>query len=180
MILQDCHVKVSVTAHELGISADTVSSIIHSVFRMSKVNSRWVPWMLTLEEKACCQQFSEENLVMIRANPENFFSRTITSGPSSWSRDQTRVHAMKTQEVPYSQEILCATISWKDHGNSFLGLRWCSAFRNSCHTRQTLLETFMLPQCWLMQEYQTERPWKVVGCFMTMHPHTSDAHCGLR
>ena len=45
-----------------------------------------------------------------------------------WSRDQTRVHAMETQGVPYSQEIFCATISRKEHGNSFLGLRRCSAF----------------------------------------------------
>ena len=42
MILQDHRVKVSVIAHELGISAGTVSSIIHSVL-MSKVSSRWVP-----------------------------------------------------------------------------------------------------------------------------------------
>ena len=37
MILQDCHVNVSVIAHELGISAGTVSSIVHSVLMMSKV-----------------------------------------------------------------------------------------------------------------------------------------------
>ena len=42
-------------------------------------------------------------------------------GPSSWSRDQTRVHAMETQGVPYSQNISCATTSHKVHGNSFLG-----------------------------------------------------------
>ena len=41
MILQDRRVKVSVIAHELGISAGTVSSIIHSVLMMSKVSSRW-------------------------------------------------------------------------------------------------------------------------------------------
>ena len=40
MILQDHDVKVSVTAHELGISAGTVSSIIHSVLMMPKVSSR--------------------------------------------------------------------------------------------------------------------------------------------
>ena len=29
---------------------------------------------------------------------------------------------METQRVPYSQEISCATISWKDHSDSFLEL----------------------------------------------------------
>ena len=36
MVLQDRRVKVSVLAHELGNSAGTVSSIIHSVLMMSK------------------------------------------------------------------------------------------------------------------------------------------------
>ena len=39
MILQDRRVKVSVIAQELGISAGTVSSIIHSVLMMSKVST---------------------------------------------------------------------------------------------------------------------------------------------
>ena len=49
MILQDRRIKVSVIAHELGISAGTVPSIIHSVLMMSKVSSRWVPGMLAPE-----------------------------------------------------------------------------------------------------------------------------------
>ena len=68
MILQDRRVKVSVIAHELGISADTVSNIIHSILMISKVSSRWMPRMLTPRQKACNQQFTEENLDMLRAN----------------------------------------------------------------------------------------------------------------
>ena len=78
VILQDRRVKVSVIAHELGISTGTVSSIIHSVLMMAKVSSPWVPRMLTPEQKACRQQFSEENLDMLRENPEKLFSRIIT------------------------------------------------------------------------------------------------------
>ena len=86
MILQDRRVKVSVIAHELGISAGTVSSINHSVLMMSMVSSRWVPGMLTPEQKACRQQFSEQNLYMLREIPENF-SKIITG-------DETRVIIM--------------------------------------------------------------------------------------
>ena len=43
MILQDHYIKVSAIAFELGISAGTVSSIIHSVLMMSKVGSQRVP-----------------------------------------------------------------------------------------------------------------------------------------
>ena len=59
MILQDCRVKVSVIAHELVISAGTVSSFLYSDLMISKVSSRWVPRMLIPEHKACRQQFSE-------------------------------------------------------------------------------------------------------------------------
>ena len=36
MILQDRHIKIGVIGHELGISAGTVSSIIHSVLMCGK------------------------------------------------------------------------------------------------------------------------------------------------
>ena len=85
MILQDRRVKVSVIAHELIISADTVSSIIHSVLVMSQVSSRWITRILTPDQKACRHQFSEENLDMLRVNPENLFSRIIIA-------DETWVH----------------------------------------------------------------------------------------
>ena len=84
MILQDHCTKVSIIAHELGISAGTVSSIIHSM--MSSVSSRWVPQILTHEQKACWQQFSKENLDMLRANPENFVSRIITWVIQRWNK----------------------------------------------------------------------------------------------
>ena len=80
IILQDRRVKISVIAHEVVILVGTVSSISHSVLMLSKVNSRWVPRMLTPEQKACSQQFSEENLDMLRANPDNFFSRITYKG----------------------------------------------------------------------------------------------------
>ena len=108
----------AVIAHELDISAGTVSSIIHSVLMTSKVSSRWVPIMLNPRQKACCQKFSEENLDMLRANPENLFSRIITG-------DETRVH----HHDPETKRVhAMKTINRKDDGKNFLGHRRCSAF----------------------------------------------------
>ena len=76
--MQDLRIKVSVIAHELGISAGTVSNIIHSVLMMSRVSSPWVPRMFIPEQKACLEQFSEECLDTLRAILENLFSRIIT------------------------------------------------------------------------------------------------------
>ena len=70
MILKDRRVRISVIAHGLGISVGTVSTIIFAVFMLSKVNSRWVSRMLTIEQNPCRQQFSEEDLDVLRANPE--------------------------------------------------------------------------------------------------------------
>ena len=39
MFLKDCRVKISVIVHVLGISAGTVSSIIHSILMLSTVSS---------------------------------------------------------------------------------------------------------------------------------------------
>ena len=77
MILQDPPVKVSVIAHELGISAGTVSCIFRSVLMMSKVSSRWVPRMVTPEQKVCRRQFNEENLDRLSANPEKSYQELL-------------------------------------------------------------------------------------------------------
>ena len=73
-----------------------------------KVSSRWVLRMLIPEQKACRQQFGEENLDIIRANPGNFFESIIT-GDETWIHyhypETKRVQAMETQGVLYSQEI---------------------------------------------------------------------------
>ena len=124
MILQDRHVKVSVIAHELGISAGTVSSNIQSVLMMSKVSSRWMPQMLTLEQKAYRQQFSGENLDMLRANSENFFSKIIT-GDETWvhhHNPETKQESMqwkhkvfptpKKFRVQLSAGKILATVFW--------------------------------------------------------------------
>ena len=86
------------------------------------------------------------------------------------------------RRVPCSQEISCATISPKDHSNSFFGLKvFC--FCNSCHTRQPLLETLVLAQCWLYASISNRNAvenCRLVSCrFMTMHPKIGDAHRGL-
>ena len=71
--MQDRRVKVSVITHELGISAGSIQ--YHPFIRR-------MPRMLTSEQKACHQQYSEENLGMLRANPENF--SIIITGNETW------------------------------------------------------------------------------------------------
>ena len=62
--------------------------------------------------------------------------------------------------------------SWQQ----FSGTQKVFCFWNSCHTRQPLLETPMLPQWWLYARISNrnivESCRLLLCCFMTMHPHT--------
>ena len=140
----------------------------------TKVSSRWVPRMLTPEQKSCHQQFSEENLDMLRANPENF-SRIITED-KTWSiimiQRPNKCPCNGSTRDPLLPKISCSRISRKDHGNNFLGSKvFC--FWNSCHTRHPLLDTPMLHEWWLYARISNRNAVEscpLVSCsFMTMH-----------
>ena len=91
---------------------------------------------------------------------------------------EKRVHAMETQGFPYSQEISYATISWKDHGTQKVFCFW-----NSRHTRQTLLETPVLPHWWLyariLNRNALESCRLVHWSWQCTRSYTSHAHRGL-
>ena len=70
---------------------------------------------------------------------------------------------METQWVPYSQEISCATISRKDHGNSFLGLIRYSAFGIHATQDNHYWRHLCFHNGGFTREYQTETSLKVVG-----------------
>ena len=123
--MQDRRVKVSVIAHEHGISAETVFSVIHSVFMMPKVSSRWVPRMFNPEQEAYQQQFSEENSDILRANSENFFSR-INTGNETRHDSETKEEPMewKHKEFPTPKKFrvqqppgkIMARVVWDSEG----------------------------------------------------------------
>ena len=123
--------------------------------------------MLTPGHKACHQQFSEENLDMLRADPENFFSRIIT-GDETWMHyhdPETKQEPMqwKHKGSPTPKKFRVQQSAGKITATGFLGLRRCSAF--GIHATQD--EHYWRHLCFhnggFTQEYQTEIPWKVVG-----------------
>ena len=179
MILQDRRVKVSVIAHELGISADTGSSIIHSVLMMSKVRSRWVPRMLSPKQKACRQQFSEDNLDIHRVNPENSSQEVLQEMKRGSISMIQRPHKSSckgsTRGPRLWRNVVCNNQperSWRQ----FIGLRGCSIFAIHATQDYHYWRYLCFHNSSFTREYQTETPWKVVGCFMTMHPQRSHAH----
>ena len=138
-------------------------------------------------ELACHQQFSEENLDILRANPENIFSRIIT-GDETWVHH----HDQRPNKSPCNgntrgpllpRNVVCK-ISWKDHGNSFLGLRRCSAFgihdtQDSHHWRHLCFHNGGWLYARISNRNAVESCRLVSCCFMSMHLLISLAHLGL-
>lgn len=72
--------------HELtGISATRIQHILSEVLDMHKVSARWVPRMLTPDQKRVRVTTSTANLAAFRANPTRFLGRFVTV-------DETWVH----------------------------------------------------------------------------------------
>ena len=91
-------------------------------------------------------------------------------GPSSWSTDQTKVHAMEKQGVPCSQEISCATNNRKIMATGFLGTQKEFCFWNSCHTRQPLLKTrYASTMVALCENIKQERRGKFSAGVLLLH-----------
>ena len=82
-ILENLRVKFTEIAHSMGISADTVKTILHTKLGMLKVSSRWVPRMLTPQMKHRKMDACRELLDWYTTDPDHFFSRIVT-GDETW------------------------------------------------------------------------------------------------
>ena len=150
---------------------------------MSEVSFRWIPRMLTPEQKACRQQLSEKNLDMLGVNSENFFSRII-KGDGIWVHHhdpESKQESMqwkhkgspnpKKFRVQQSARKITATVFWDSEGVLLL---------ESMPHKTILLDTPMLPQCWLyawISNRNAVESWQQVSCcFIAMHPHTQVTH----
>ena len=103
LILEDCQISLSQIAEIAGISKGSVHSIIHDVLNMNKVNTKWVPRILTPDMCKSRRESSSEMLQLIDDNPEQFFHRIVT-GDESW------VHY-------YDPETQIESKQWKHQGS---------------------------------------------------------------
>jgi histone-lysine N-methyltransferase SETMAR len=68
MVLDDRRVKVHKTAETIGISKERVGYILHKEFGMKKLCARWVPRLLTADQKRTRMKISEECLERFNKN----------------------------------------------------------------------------------------------------------------
>ena len=93
MILDDRRLKVRELADMLGISKSVVHSILTENLDVRKLCARWMPRLLTMEQKQRREDVSIECLAMFHSNKAEFLHRFIIM-------DETWVHYFtpKTKE----------------------------------------------------------------------------------
>lgn len=103
MVLKDRRIKIREIAEHVGISYERVQNIVTNVLGMMKLSARWVPRLLTEEQKRVRHKTSAECLALFEADPENFLERFVTM-------DETWVHHYQPESKQQSKQ-------WKHHGS---------------------------------------------------------------
>lgn len=85
MVLNDRKLKLNEIAETMRMSHGTVYTILHEQLGMKKLLSRWVPRVLSAEQKENRMIASERNLEMFNRNPTDFVARLVTM-------DETWIH----------------------------------------------------------------------------------------
>jgi histone-lysine N-methyltransferase SETMAR len=77
-VLDDRQMKVREIAKTIGISKECVGYILHEELDMKKLCARWVPRLLTADQKRTCMKISEQCLERFNKNKTDFVRRFIT------------------------------------------------------------------------------------------------------
>jgi transposase len=85
MILDDRRMKVREIAETIGISKERVGYILHEELDMKNLCARWVPRLLTADQKRTRMKISEQCLERFKRNKTDFVRRFITV-------DETGIH----------------------------------------------------------------------------------------
>ncbi|CAF1533617.1 unnamed protein product, partial [Rotaria sp. Silwood1] len=83
LIIEDRRITIHQIADAVGISTDTVDGIIHDQLHMTKVSARWVPHLLTPDQRYERVQACQELLARYSTEGNDFLFRIIT-GDESW------------------------------------------------------------------------------------------------
>jgi hypothetical protein len=77
MVLDDWRIKVREIAETIGISKELVGYILHEELDMKKLCARWVPCLLTADQKPTHMKISEQCLQHFNKNKTNFVRQLL-------------------------------------------------------------------------------------------------------
>jgi len=119
MILDDRRMKVLEIAETIGISIERVGYILHEELDMKKLCARWVPRLLTADQKPTRMKNSEQCLERFNENKTDFVRRFITMDgtwihyytPKSKQQSKQWTAPKKTRSVPSAGKVM-ASVFW--------------------------------------------------------------------
>jgi histone-lysine N-methyltransferase SETMAR len=124
IVLDDQQMRVREIAETIGISKERVGYILHEELDMEKFCLRWVPRLLTADQKRTRMKISEQYLEHFNKNKFDFVHHFITM-------DETWIHHYTPESIQQSKldksELISAkedkvgSISRKVHGIGVLG-----------------------------------------------------------
>ena len=77
-VMEDRRLTVNDIAEACEISSERVHKIFHQDLDMRKLSARWVPRLLTIDQKRIRAVMSRECLSLYQKNPAEFLRRMIT------------------------------------------------------------------------------------------------------
>jgi histone-lysine N-methyltransferase SETMAR len=131
MVLDDRRMKVREIAETIGISKEREGYILHEELDMKKLCARWVPRLLTADQKRTRMKISEQCLERFNKNKTDFVRRFITMD-ETWinhyipeSKQQSKqwteagcLALKKTRSVPSAGKVM-ASVFWDAEGILF-------------------------------------------------------------
>lgn len=97
MIMADRRIKLRELVEAVNISYERVQNIITNYLDMKKLSARWVPRLLTIDQKRKRATTSETLLAKIKYDPKDFFRRFVTV-------DETWVHCYTPETKEQSKQ----------------------------------------------------------------------------
>jgi len=97
MVLDDWWMTVREIAETIGISKERVGYILHEELDMKTLCARWVPRLLTVDQKCTCMKISEQCLERSNKNKTDFVRLFI-------SMDETRIHHYAPESKQQSKQ----------------------------------------------------------------------------
>jgi histone-lysine N-methyltransferase SETMAR len=132
MLLDDRRMKVREIAETIGISKERVGYILHEELDMKKLCARWLPRLLTADQKHSRMKISEQCLERFNKNKTDTIRRFITMyetlihhyTPESKQQSKQWTEAgcsapKKTRSVPSAGKVM-ASVFWDADGILFI------------------------------------------------------------
>jgi len=124
LVLADRRLKMSEIAETVGMSKDRVGHVLDAILGMRKLSARWVPRLLTPDNKRNRETTSEQCLTLFKRNPKEFLHRFVTVDETwiHWYTPETKEQSKqwtlpgepapkKATTVPLAGKVI-ATVFW--------------------------------------------------------------------